>query len=248
MALPPLLFRHTVGFVMMDRYLKYHAVRVQVDAQTPLESRFLAEAIQLLKDAKPGFTYVYFETPLDFLDQMVSEDAQVLLGVGVPKTERVLPANNTSQIGIMGLLRANDAFTYETGVQTIPATPGVYALAPVLPAAGAAPRVVRFHVVKGWFDFSVTKLPYGTRLAEGVDYTLDRTNGTVTVLSPGLPGAADFNYVYVVLRTRLPGDPLAVRETPITVVGADPSTWWAPSQTVEDAGLIDRAVQLTIGP
>jgi len=252
-TLPPLLFRHTVGFVMMDRYLKYHAVRVQVDAQTPLESRFLSEAIQLLKEAKPGFTYVYFETPLDFLDQMVSADAEVLLGVGVPRSERVLAADNTPIVGPPGLLRANDAFMFDEGAQLIPATPGTYTLTPTLPAAGAAPRVVRFHVVKGWFDFSVTKAG-GVRLAEGVDYRIDRQTGKVTVLSPGLPRSATFNYVYVVLRTRLPGDPLATStafpadETPIVVAGADPSTWWASSQTVDDAGLIDRAVQLTIGP
>ena len=113
--------------------------------------------------------------------------------------------------------------------------------------------MVRFHVVKGWFDFAVTK-PGGVRLAEGVDYLLDRTSGKVSVLAPGLPSSATFNYVYVVLRTRLPGDPFATStafpadETPIAVAGADPSTWWAASQTVDDAGLIDRAVQLTIGP
>jgi hypothetical protein len=245
--LPPLLFRHTVGFVMMDRYLKYHAVRIQVDARTPLESRFISEAIQLLKEAKPAFTYVYFESPLDFLDRMVAADAPVTLGVGIPLTERVLAADNTATIGPPGLLLANDAFTFEDGTQLISDVPGTYALTPVLPPAGAAPRVVRFHVVKGWFDLTVTK-PGGIRLAEGVDYLLDRLNGQVTVLGPGLPGPATFNYVYVVLRTRLPGDPLAVRETPIAVAGSDPSTWWAPTQTDNDAGLIDRAVQLTIGP
>lgn len=246
-TLPPLLFRHTVGFVMMDRYLKYHAVRIQVDARTPLESRFLSEAIQLLKEAKPSFTYVYFETPLDFLDKMLAADPPVLLDVGVPMTERVLAADNTMQVGPPGLLLANDAFTFEDGTQLISNVPGTYALTPVLPPAGAAPRVVRFHVVKGWFDLTVTK-PGGIRLAEGVDYLLDRLNGQVTVLGPGLPGPATFNYVYVVLRTRLPGDPLAVRETPIAVAGSDPSTWWAATQTDNDAGLIDRAVQLTIGP
>lgn len=246
-TLPPLLYRHTVGFVMMDRYLKYHALRVQVDARTPLESQFLSEAIQLLKEAKPGFTYVYFETPLDFLDEMLAQEANVLLGVGVPRSERVLAANNTPVVGPPGLLLANDAFTFEDGTQLIPAAAGTYALTPSLPAAGAAPRVVRFHVVKGWFDFTVTR-PGGIRLAEGVDYTLDRVNGTVTVLGSGLPSAATLNYVYVVLRTRLPGDAFAPRETPINVNGTDPSTWWATSQTVNDAGLIDRAVQLTIGP
>ena len=252
-TLPPLIYRHTVGFVMMDRYLKYHAVRVQVDAHTPLESRFLSEALQLLREAKPGFTYVYFETPLDFLDQMISADANVILGVGVPKTERLLAADNTAIVGPPGLLKANDAFMFDEGTQLISATPGTYTLTPTLPAAGAAPRVVRFHVVKGWFDFSVTKAG-GVRLAEGVDYRIDRQTGKVTVLSPGLPSAAQFNYVYVVLRTRLPGDPFATStafpadETPIAVAGADPTTWWAATQTVDDAGLIDRAVQLTIGP
>jgi hypothetical protein len=243
--LSPIIVRRTVGFVMMDRFMKYHAIHVAVDEYAPISPEFLVEATELLKQAKPGFTEVYFESPLDFFERMViGED--LTLGVGLPLTERILAADNTSRVGPPGLLLANDAFRFDAGSQVIPAAPGTYALTPVLPPAGLPPRVVRFHAVKGWFDLSV--LVGGRRLAEGYDYILDRLNGTVTVLAPGLPGPTTFNYVVAILRTRLAGDPLDPGETEICTNGSDPSIWWAPTQSLKDAGLIDRAVQLTIAP
>lgn len=245
-VLSPLLYRRTVGFVMMDRFLKYHALRVNVDPSTPIPDEFLGEATQLLREAKPAFTHVYFESPLDFFERIIVDDSNMSVGIEFPADEPFLIADNNAYVGPPGLLKANDAFQFYTGAQVIPAAPGTYALTPVVPPAGAPPRVVRFHAVKGWFDLSV--LVGGKRLTEGIHYTLDRLNGTVTVLTPGLPGATTFNYVVVILRTRFTGDPLDPGETPICVGGHDPSTWWAATQTVTSAGLIDRAVQLTIGP
>jgi hypothetical protein len=243
-TLAPLLFRRTIGFIMMDRFLKYHALRVEVHESTPIASDFIGEATALLREAKPAFTHVYFETPLNFLDVILAAD-DTTVGVGFPAPEPIFAPDPTALVGPPSLLQVDDAYRFELLSQVIPAAPGVTALAPVLPAPGAPPRTVRFHVVKGWFDFAV--LVGGRRIAEGFEYTLDRVNGTVTVLTP-LPGPVTFNYVAVILRTRMPGDPLDPGETQVCAGGADPTIALASAQTIYDAGLIDRAVQLTIGP
>ena len=241
-TLSPLVYRRTVGFVMMDRFLKYHALRIEVDPGTPLSPSFIGEATQLLKEAKPAFTHVYLESPLDFIDRMLVDDTGLTVGVGLPLTEHLLPADNTLRSGPPGLLLAGDAYRFATFAQTIPSAVGTYPLTPTLPIG----TNVRFHAVKGWFNLATTV--GGRRLAEGSDYTFDRELGVVTVLSP-LPAATAFNYVAVFLVTRTPGTlDQSVGETLLCVNGADPTTWWAATQTPAGAGLIDRAVQLTIGP
>lgn len=239
--LPPLLYRRTIGFVMMDRYFKYHALSVKIDSNTPLTPDFFTEAVGILQQTKPGFTYVYLNTPLGFRDEMLGVDQGVTLGVGLGLNEPVIAADNNIVVGPPGLVLANDTFYFLQQTQALGAAPGVYTLTPVLPVGGAP----RFHVVKGWFDLAVTV--GGRRLAENQDYVLDRLNGTVT-LTATLPGPTTFTYVAVILRTRAPGDGLVDEpgETAICTNGSNPTTWWGAGQTYSDAGLIDRAVQLTI--
>ncbi len=239
--LPPLLYRRTIGFIMMDRYFKYHALSVKIDPNTPLTPDFFTEAVGILQQTKPGFTYVYLNTPLGFRDEMIGVDQGVILGVGLSRVEPVIAADNNIVVGPPGLLQANDTFYFLLQTQAIGPASGAYPLTPVLPVGGAP----RFHVVKGWFDLAV--IVGGRRLAENQDYVLDRLNGAVTLITT-LPGPTTFSYIAVILRTRTPGDGLvdAPGETAICVNGANPTTWWSPGQTYSDAGLIDRAVQLTI--
>ena len=236
--LDPLVFRRSVGFVMMDRFLKFHGVKVSISAETPLPLAFMSDASSLLAQAKPAFTYVYLTTPLNFKETTTIAE-ELLLNVGLPRLEKIYAVDTAIKAGPPSLLLADDAFRFINYSQIIPAAPGVYALTPPLPAGGAP----RFHAVKGWFDLTV--LTGGRRLTEDVDYTFDRLNGVVTVLAPGLPVNTTFNTVIAIIRTRLPIDPLDPGETRIAVAGADPSLWWNPLQTTVDTGVIDRAVQLT---
>jgi hypothetical protein len=236
--LDPLIFRRSVGFVMMDRFLKFHGVKVSIRPETPLPLAFMTEASSLLAEAKPAFTYVYLTTPLNF-EEVVTVAEELLLGVGLRRLEKIYAVDTAIKAGPPSLLLADDAFRFINYSQVIPAAPGVYALTPPLPVGGAP----RFHAVKGWFDLTV--LTGGRRLTEDVDYTFDRLNGVVTVLAPGLPVNTTFNAVIAIIRTRLPIDPLDPGETRIVVAGADPSLWWHPLQTTIDTGVIDRAVQLT---
>jgi hypothetical protein len=242
-TLSPLLYRRTVGFVMMDRFLKYHALRIQVNLAEPFEPTFIGEATQLFREAKPGYTYVYLESPLDFLDTMVISDRDLVMSLRLSLEDRMLHPDNSVVVGPPGLLQLDDGFRYTAFSQDIPAAVGTYPLTPTLPAGVG----VRFHVVKGRFNLSA--LVGTTALTEGVHYNLDRLNGVVHVLTPLPAATVSFNYVAVILRPRTPMNlDQAVGETGIVVNGTDPTTWWALGQTVADAGLIDRAVQLTIGP
>lgn len=236
--LDPLVFRRSVGFVMMDRFLKFHGVKVAIRPETPLPVDFMSEAAALLAQSKPAFTYVYLTTPLDFTETTTIAET-LLLNVGLPRLEKIFAVDTAIKAGPPSLLLADDAFRFINYSQIIPAAPGVYPLTPPLPVGGAP----RFHAVKGWFDLTV--LTGGRRLTEDVDYTFDRLNGVVTVLAPGLPVNTTFNAVIAIIRTRLPVDPLDPGETRIAVAGADPSLWWHPLQTTVDTGVIDRAVQLT---
>lgn len=240
----PLLYRRTVGFVLMDRFLKYHALSVQVNFGDAFPASFLGEATDLLRQAKPGFTYVYLQSPLSFTETMTVDDSHIGYDVGVPKLERLLAADNDARIGLTsGLIDINDGYRFTEFTQAIPPTPGTYPLTPSLPGG----TNVRFHAVKGWFDLSV--LVGGKSLTENVHYTFDREHGAVTLLGTYAATPIDFNYVAAILRSCTTGTlDQAVGETALTINGSDPTTWWATGQTTEDAGFIDRAVQLTIGP
>lgn len=241
--LPTLVYRRSVGFVMMDKFLKYHALRVSIHPTVPLSGSLLGEAVELLRQAKPAYTLVYMDTPLTFYERVIAQDSMDL-AVGVPMSEGLTSVDNRIFAADSGL-ELDDAFRFTAFTQSIAGAPGVYALTPTLPAAGAAPRTVRFHVVKGRFD--LTAMMSGRRIVEGLDYTLDRTTGTLTVLQ-ALPGPVDFNYWAVILRKRLVGDTLDGGETRISMGGANPITWANAAAPPGQVGLIDRAVQLILAP
>jgi hypothetical protein len=243
-TLPPLVFRHSVGYVMVDRFLKYHMLRIQVDEHAQLDPALVGEAVQLIREAKPAYTYVQFETPLNLRESIISSDSAVF-GVGVPFIEPITAINNQMVVGPPTLLDVNDSYRFIEHTQLIPDVPGTYPIVPALPPAGAPPRTVRFYLVKGRFDPSM--IVSGRRLSEGVDYTLDYLNSTITLLTP-LPSPTNFHCVFVILRTRLPGDPLDPGETPLCVNGADPTQWSVPGAAPDHTGLIDRALQITISP
>lgn len=238
--LPPILHRRNVAFIMFDRYLKLHALRVRVDGRTALPPEFVAEATQLLKEAKPAWTYVYFDSSTDFLDVMdVEEEFSVELGVELPEIIRAV--DPVQLLGPPSNLLIFDAFRYAVGTQVIPAAVGTYALTPTLPGGSN----VRFFGVTAWFDPAV--LISGRRPAEGYEYIFDRDAGTIQILTT-FPGASTVHYEVVILRTRLPGDPLDAGETRVAVHGNDPTVVVDPGQTKDEAGFSDLAVQITFSP
>ena len=241
--LPSQIFRRSVGFVIMDRYLKYHALYVEIDPSVALHGSRLGDALELLRQAKPAYTYVYLDTPQTFYEDVIASDSMEL-EVGAPLSELIAHVDPTIYASGSGL-QFNDAYRFTSFTESIAGTPGVYVLSPTLPPAGAAPRTVRFHAVKGRFDLSATIS--GRHIVEGLDYTFDRATATLTVLT-ALPGPLDFHYVAVIIRKRLEGDVLEDGETRICLGGANPIAGGLAAPVFGQTGLIDRAVQLILAP
>lgn len=238
--LPPLLYRRTVAFVMMDRFLKYHAVSIQIDKNTPLPTEFIPDVTRLITEAKPSHTYIYLDSLTDFVDRARLNE-HFLLGYGPYMTEAVWAVYNNLVYGPPGSVRYGDAFRYtetSTGVSDIP---GAYVLPTVLPVGD-----VEVSLVKARFDAAV--LIGGRRPAEGVDYTINYSTMTITIL-PGFPaGPNTLHYVYCVRRIRADVDPLDPGETRLAYGGTDPTIYRAGGQPPQELGLVDRAVQITLGP
>ena len=241
--LPTLLFRRSVGFVMMDQYLKYHSLSISVDPSVSMGDGLLGEALTLLQQAQPSYTMAYLDTPLAFYERVVVAD-QVDIAIGAPLSESIAEVDNRIFAGGSGL-EFDDAYRFTQFTESVPGTVGNYSLSPTLPPAGAPPRTVRFHVVKGWFDLGV--LLGGRRIVEGRDYTLNRDTGVLSILT-ALPGPLDFHYTAVIIRKRLLGDTLDGGETRICLGGLNPTMWKNVGAAELEVGLIDRPVQLILLP
>jgi len=238
--LPPLLYRRTVAFVMMDRFLKYHAVSIQIDKNTPLPSEFIQDVTRLITEAKPSHTYIYLDSLTDFVDRArLNED--FVLGYGPHMTEALWAVYNNLAYGPPGIVRYGDAFRYTETSTGVTDVPGTYSLPTVLPVGD-----VEVSLVKARFDPAV--LIGSRRPAEGVDYTLNYSTLDITIL-PGFPaGPNTLHYVYCVRRIRSDVDPLDPGETRLAYGGTDPTIYRAPNQPPQELGLVDRAVQITLGP
>lgn len=245
-SLPPLLFRHTVAFVLMDRFLKYHALHVKIDKTTPLTAEFVAEITALLDDAVPTRVHVYLEPTTDFLDTLTLSES-FLVAFGPYLTDRLWGLLSNAAFSPTGRVRYNDFYRFTEGTTAVPLVAGAHGVPfPSPPGAG----VFRSYFVFGRFDLGFT-MGSGKRPAEDVDYVFDYEAGLLTIpVGSGLnvgAGTANFHVVCVHMRTRGLLDPLDPYETGVVFNGADPTLRRAPLENVlTEGGLIDRAIQLNI--
>lgn len=243
--LPPLLYRHTVAFVMMDRFLKYHAVRVRIDKTAKVPPEFVGDVTRLLREAKPAHTFIYFDSYTEFRDVLeIAEDFSVTFGPHYDEIIRMVYA--ALVYGPPGLPRYGDAYRYTVDSQSFSGVPGVYAIVHALPVGD-----VESNLVKLRFDPAVmlSTVP-PRRPEESVDYLVNTATNTLTVLNPSLfpVGPNLCHFLYCVRRLRAPADPLDPTETHLVYGGADPTTRRAPAQLPFEMGFLDRAVQITLGP
>lgn len=240
--LSPLLYRRTVAFVMMDRYLKYHAIRVRIDPSAQVPSAFVSDVTRLLREAKPAHTFIYFDSLTSFKDTLrIEEDFVVTFG---PLYLELLRSAYTP-LTYGGAVRYGDAFRYTPASQGISGTPGTYALTFSVPAGD-----VESNLVKLRFASSVLVNAGARRPVEGTDYTIDVVANTITIL-PGSSfpvGPNTVNFLVCVRRIRGPADALDATETRLAYGGADPTTIRASGTTSSNPGILDRAVQITLGP
>jgi hypothetical protein len=240
--LPPLLYRRTVAFVMMDRFLKYNAIRLSIDKSVSLSPELLGDVTRLVNEAKPSHTYIYLDAMTDFVDEVRLSEV-FSYAVGAELGDALYGVQNTLVYGPPGLARYGDAFNFVETSTTISGTPGTYTLPVVLPA-GTSPVAT---LVKVRFDPAV--MIGSRRPAEDVDYTVDYVAHTVTITSGSFPvGPNTVNYVYCARRLVTDSDVLTSGETRLCHAGSDPTVWRAATQGADQFGIIDRAVQITLGP
>lgn len=242
--LPPLVYRRTVAFVLMDRRLKYHSVQVRVDPSVGLSTELLEDTLRVVRTAKPSHVFVFFETLTTFRDEVPVED-EIVIDLDHHLIDPVRSPDARSTFSSSGLLRYGDCYRFVARSTSFTPTPGAPQTLPTtLPLGATAVRTL----VKVAFD---TAARVGSRRpVEGEDYVVDYVAGTVTV-NAGVtitPSPATLFYVDCIRRVLAPGDPHDPGETGIAYGGSDPTFVRASDQGPEVTGLVDRAVQLTLGP
>lgn len=241
--LPPLLLRHVVAFILMDRLLKYHCAQVRMDPSVSLPRGVIEDMARALGATRPSHVYIFFEAGTRFEEQIeVAEDLSLDLVRDV--YEPLRGVDTAAAYNATGLLRYGDAYRFvdrDASVTPTPETP--ISLPTVLPTGTG---VVRTLVKVGFH----TGARVGARQpCEGVDYDVDYVAGTLTVRA-GVsitPSPVTVYYVDCIRRTLSPGDPLDPGETEVVYGGADPTIVRGAAQDPRDAGFLDRAVQLTFG-
>jgi hypothetical protein len=172
------VYRHGVGFVLFDQYLKYHMFHVEIDPDLELPANFKSDFEDVVLAIKPTYTYPYVESEDPFLDEGVLWDIFTFH----PKLywgdqESIIQADNELAFDAESDLSFDDYFTY-TDYSTV-ALPFTVPVGPfVLPiVAGEHLLVVNINSTVG-----------GDPVMEGVDYTVcydptDALYGTVTPLT-----------------------------------------------------------------
>ena len=244
-TLPPLLYRRTVAFVMMDRFLKYHAIQIRIDKDVPLPDSFIPNVTRLVAEARPSHTYIYLDSSTDFTDRLrLGED--FVASFGPYYTDFVFAVDNTLRYGLTDGVRYGDAFYFDDKSIVVSTAPGTTLLPVTLPSGD-----VQATLVKVRFDSSV-RVDAGTyerHPAEDVDYSVNYETGELTIRSTAFTTAScTVFYIYCVRRLRSDTDPLLAEETRCIYGGANPRVYRAPTQTADQMGLVDRAVQITLGP
>lgn len=73
--LPPRLYRRTVGFVIMDRFLKYHTMKVKINSYSALDPDLVSTISSTLRDAKPCYAYLFVNPLAEFRESVVLSDS-----------------------------------------------------------------------------------------------------------------------------------------------------------------------------
>jgi len=241
-TLAPLLYRRTIAFILMDRFLKYHALQMRIDKNTPLPPEFIADVTRLITEARPSHTYIYLDSLTSFVDKLQVED-EMALDIGPTFVELFHLVDNTLRFNPESPVRFADAYRYTQTSTGVSGTPGTYTLPVVLPAGD-----VEYSLVKAQFDVAVT-VAGPRRPAEGVDYTVNYVTGEVTIPAGSLMpvGPNILHYVYCIRRIRLGADPLEPTETRAIYGGVDPTIYKSPGQPAGSCGFVDLGVQITFG-
>lgn len=218
-----LSYRHNVGFVLFDKYLKYHMFYVAIDPALELPLTFRNDFEDIVMAIKPVYTYGYVEPSEPFLDEGTLWDTfsipKITLNWGTQ--ESIISAGNELVFDAETDLAFDDYFTYTdyAGIPVPPHPP----LAPFFLSLAPGERLIAVNI-------HATTLG-AVQVVEFVDYTVDydpnsATFGMVQTLTLWGPGATyDMSCAAIVNAAAiLPAIPdTRIGYTPLILDGWDPA-------------------------
>ena len=216
-------YRHNVGFVLFDQYLKYHMFYVSIDPALELPATFRDDVENVVLVTKPTYTYPYVEPSEPFVDEGILWDEFFIAAIKMywGDQEGIELSDNDLRFDAESDLAVEDYFCYVDYVGVplpFPLPPGPFAL-PLSP--GERPLVVNIHATVG-----------GQPVLEGVNYSVGYDPnapdfGLVTPMGPAWdplpPSTCDMECAAIVNQTVVPFPDTRVGFTPLIVDGGDPA-------------------------
>lgn len=234
-SLPAIMFRRPVAFVMMDRILKRHAIAVRVHQDARVTPEFMADAAQLVREVRPSHAYVYMEAMSKMVDNVsLSETFGATIVAGLVDTIPVVDTRLWWRAD--AFIHYGDAYTYVEDTTSITYAGGAYT-AMITPSAPYSAPFRSIFLSARFVGATVTVDGHTRGLAEGADYTFDKTTGSL-VITRGNAGTIQLKTLTCFVRTREPEDALLDYETRVSFGGNDPS--------VNAPGISDRAISIRL--
>jgi hypothetical protein len=106
---------HTAAFMMMDQYLKFHMFKVDLDRHIDLHGTLAQEMVNLLRDVKPTYTYLYFQSNTSFNDTIAVTDSALTVDLIYAFLDLLAPFDNALKIDGTWSLGDVWRFTNPTG-------------------------------------------------------------------------------------------------------------------------------------
>jgi hypothetical protein len=199
-------YRHTIGFILFDRYLKMHMFNVEIDPSLNMTAEFRQDLEEIILVAKPSYTYPYVKPGRSFEDTAELWEFMSWY-MAHHHSDAVEISDTTLKIG--SYLSIGDYYRYvsytsaASGIPSPPA-PGPNGPLPI----GMDELIVRVELL--------ATVDGGTPVREGTHYTFNYDPTSVDAWTFTPLGA----YVWDVLADI----PFSARVVAIDVVGTPPDT------------------------
>lgn len=250
------VLRHRLAFVLMDRYLKYHAFSIKFNAIELAAAvgdalpQSLKDLNELVLSARPAHTFPFTTPETFFRDEIQALESTIsfnrLLGSRVSGPDKVVFADAAPVIG-SGVWSVGDYFKYEL-VTLSTAFPSI-GVPVTLGGAPGAPRHGRLVLA------SVAGAIAGLALVENVDYTVGYSARTITRLTAWTSTTANVTFRQLDIGN-VADAPKGAGDMPVLISGVDPAlttaafdpgaTGWDgtsnPPTAPRDLGMVERAL------
>lgn len=254
--------RHSVGFIVFDRYMKFHMFYVEFSIDLELDDQFKEDLEDIILVAKPSYTYPYVEANDAFMDGIELLDFLIIsltFTIGFGPFEALELANNVLLVGgSPTYMSVDDYYRWlDLNAATGIVPDGLVVQPPVILVLPAGPIPPEQRIVKITLDATIGGLP----VREGIDYTFVyeppsavANSWTITPLTiwDAQPLGVGYDALAIEIANLLdhPLPDTTIGFTPIMVDGLDPGYvrryMDVPLGAATVSEIIDRALSLKI--